>query len=155
MIDLRRILVPTDFSKHSETALKYAVSFAEKFGAEIHLLHVVQDFALFLPDAVTAGPPVLPPIEQLTASVREALARVVRDHNLEHFPIHAEAREGTPYHEIVGFAKEKEIDLIIMGTHGRGGLAHLLLGSVAEKVVRKAPCPVLTVRDPEHEFVHD
>ncbi|MCI0457235.1 MAG: universal stress protein, partial [Gemmataceae bacterium] len=154
-IDLHRILVPTDFSKHSQTALKYAVALAEKFGAEIHLLHVVQDFAVFLPDAVTAGPPVLPPVDQLTAAVRDALARVIRENKLEPLPIHSEAREGTPYHEIIAFAQEKDIDLIIMGTHGRGGLAHLLLGSVTEKVVRKAPCPVLTVRDPEHEFVRE
>jgi nucleotide-binding universal stress UspA family protein len=147
--------VPTDFSKHSETALKYAVSFAEKFGAEIYLLHVVQDFALFLPDTVTAGPPILPPVEELTAAVRTALDRIVKEHHLERLQVHGEAREGTPYHEIITFAKEKDVDLIIMGTHGRTGLAHLLLGSVAEKVVRKAPCPVLTVRDPEHEFIHD
>jgi nucleotide-binding universal stress UspA family protein len=119
------------------------------------LLHVVQDFALFLPDTVTAGPPILPPVEQLTAAVRTALNRVIKENHLERFTVHGEAREGTPYHEIIAFANEKDVDLIIMGTHGRGGLAHLLLGSVAEKVVRKAPCPVLTVRDPEHEFIHD
>ena len=62
--------------------------------------------------------------------------------------------EGTPFEEIVRFAREKDIDLIVMGTHGHTGLAHLFLGSVAEKVVRRAPCPVLTVRHPEHEFVH-
>ena len=59
-----------------------------------------------------------------------------------------------PFTEIIRFAKDKDIDLIVMGTHGHTGLAHVLLGSVAEKVVRKAPCPVLTVRHPEHEFVH-
>jgi nucleotide-binding universal stress UspA family protein len=63
-------------------------------------------------------------------------------------------REGTPFYEIITCAKELEVDLIILGTHGRGPFAHMLMGSVAEKVVRKAPCPVLTVRHPEHEFVH-
>ena len=62
-------------------------------------------------------------------------------------------RQGPPFLEIVRYAQEANIDLIVLGTHGRGGLAHMLLGSVAEKVVRKAPCPVLTVRHPEHEFV--
>ena len=154
MIDLHRILVPTDFSKHSQNALAYAVAFAEKFGAELFLLHVVQDLALFIPDSVTVAPPVAPPVERLTAAVREALERVVRDNNLGRLPVHPEVREGTPFHEIIRFAREKDIDLIVMGTHGHTGLAHVLLGSVSEKVVRKSPCPVLTVRHPEHEFVH-
>src|SRR5689334_1171838 len=154
MIDLRRILVPTDFSKHSENALQYAVAFADKFGSELYLLHVVQDLALFVPDTVTGTPPVVPPVQQLTAAVREGLQRVIREHGLERLPVCPEVREGTPFYEIIRFAKEKDVDLIVMGTHGRSGLAHVLLGSVSEKVVRKAPCPVLTVRHPEHEFIH-
>jgi nucleotide-binding universal stress UspA family protein len=154
MIDLRRILVPTDFSKHSHNALSYAAAFAEKFGAELYLLHVVQDLALFIPEAVSVAPPVTPPIEQMTAAVKEALQRVVREEDLGRFKVHCDVREGTPFYEIIQYAKENDLDLIIMGTHGHTGLAHVLLGSVTEKVVRKAPCPVLTVRDPEHEFVH-
>jgi nucleotide-binding universal stress UspA family protein len=154
MIDLHRILIPTDFSKHSQNALAYAVAFAEKFGAELHLLHVVQDLAMFLPDGVTAGPPLLPPVDQLTAAVRVALDRAIEENHLQHLPVQTHVREGTPFYEIIRFAKEKDIDLIVMGTHGRSGLVHVLLGSVTEKVVRKAPCPVLTVRHPEHEFVH-
>ena len=154
MIDLHRILVPTDFSKHSHNALTYAAAFAEKFGAELYLLHVVQDLALFIPEAVSVAPPVTPPIEQMTAAVREALDRAVRENDLGRLTVHCEVREGTPFYEIIQFARETNIDLIIMGTHGHTGLAHVLLGSVTEKVVRKAPCPVLTVRDPEHEFVH-
>jgi nucleotide-binding universal stress UspA family protein len=154
MIDLHRILVPTDFSKYSHNALTYAAAFAEKFGAELYLLHVVQDLALFIPEAVSVAPPVTPPIEQMTAAVHEALQRVVREEDLGRFKVHCEVREGTPFYEIIQFAKESDIDLIIMGTHGHSGLVHVLLGSVTEKVVRKAPCPVLTVRDPEHEFVH-
>jgi nucleotide-binding universal stress UspA family protein len=154
MIDLHRILVPTDFSKHSENALLYAVAFAEKFDAELHLLHVVQDLALFVPDTVAGTPPIVPPVDQLTASVREALDRVIREHGLERLRVCPEVREGTPFYEIIRCARDKDIDLIVMGTHGRSGLAHVLLGSVSEKVVRKAPCPVLTVRHPEHEFVH-
>ena len=151
---MHRILVPTDFSKFSHNALNYAAAFAEKFGAEIYLLHVVQDLALFIPEAVSVAPPATPPIEQMTAAVLEGLQRVVRENNLGRFNVHCEVREGTPFYEIIQFAKETAIDLIIMGTHGRSGLVHVLLGSVTEKVVRKAPCPVLTVRDPEHEFVH-
>ena len=154
MIDLHRILVPTDFSKHSHNALTYAAAFAEKFGAELYLLHVVQDLALFIPEAVSVAPPVAPPIEQMTSGVREALERLVKEKHLDRFKVHTEVREGTPFYEILQFAKEAGIDLIIMGTHGRSALMHVLLGSVTERVVRKSPCPVLTIRDPEHEFVH-
>jgi nucleotide-binding universal stress UspA family protein len=154
MIDLHCILVPTDFSKYSQAALNYAVAFAQKFEAELYLLHVVQDLAVFIPDMITVSPPPSPSVEQLTGAVHAAFDRLVRENQLERLPLHREVREGTPFYEIIRFAKEKEIDLIIMGTHGHSGLAHVLLGSVTEKVVRKAPCPVLTVRHPEHEFVH-
>jgi nucleotide-binding universal stress UspA family protein len=154
MIDLHHILVPTDFSKHSDNALVYAVAFAEKFQAELHILHVVQDLAVFVPDMVSAAPPVAPPVEQITAAARGALDRIVRERQLGNLRVHTDVRQGPPFYEIVRYARETNVDLIIMGTHGRAGLAHVLLGSVAEKVVRKAPCPVLTVRHPEHEFVH-
>ncbi len=154
MIDLRRILVPTDFSKYSEVALTYATALAEKFGAELYLLHVVQDLALFIPDAVAVAPPIAAPVEQFTVAAREALGRVIRENQLERFKVHTDVREGTPFYEIIRYAHETNIDLIVMGTHGHTSLAHVLLGSVTERVVRKAPCPVLTVRHPEHEFVH-
>jgi nucleotide-binding universal stress UspA family protein len=154
MIELRRILVPTDFSKHSDVALTYAAALGEKFAAELYLLHVVQDLALFIPDAVAVAPPVAPPVEEFLAAAREALGRVCKTSLLEGLRIHPEVREGTPFYEIIRFAKETDIDLVVMGTHGHTGLTHVLLGSVTEKVVRKAPCPVLTVRHPEHEFLH-
>jgi nucleotide-binding universal stress UspA family protein len=154
MIDLHRILVPTDFSKFSQAALTYATAFAEKFGAELHLLHVVQNLALMIPDSVNVMPPVGPSIDQLTRAVSEALDRLVAENHLEHLKVQKGVREGTPFYEIIQYAKETDSDLIVMGTHGHSGLVHMLLGSVTEKVVRKAPCPVLTVRHPEHEFVH-
>ena len=154
MIDLHRILVPTDFSKYSQSALAYAVAFAEKFNADLYLLHVVQDLALFIPDMVTVTPPLTPTVKQLTDAVQVAFDQVARENHLERVRLHREVREGAPFYEIIRFAKEADIDLIVMGTHGHSGLAHVLLGSVTEKVVRKAPCPVLTVRHPEHEFVH-
>jgi nucleotide-binding universal stress UspA family protein len=154
VIDLHRILVPTDFSKYSQVALTYAAALAERFEAELYLLHVVQDLALFIPDAVAVAPPITVPVEQFTTASHEALNRLVNENNLQHLTVHRDVREGTPFYEIIRFAREKEIDLIVMGTHGHTGLVHVLLGSVTEKVVRKAPCPVLTVRHPEHEFVH-
>jgi universal stress protein A len=155
MIDLHRILVPTDFSKHSQNALRYGAAFAEKFAAEVHLLHVVQDLALFIPDNVTGVPLVTPPVDQLLDAARQTLERRLQEAALPPgIKVRLEAREGSPFYEIIQYAKEIDVDLIVMGTHGHTGLVHVLLGSVAEKVVRKAPCPVLTVRDPEHEFVH-
>jgi nucleotide-binding universal stress UspA family protein len=154
MIDLHRILVPTDFSKSSANALTYGAAFASRFGAELHLLHVVQDLALFIPEAVMVSPPMMPPVEQFVSAARTALDRAVSELAVPDVRIVPEVAEGTPFEEIIRFAREKDIDLIVMGTHGHTGLAHLFLGSVAEKVVRRAPCPVLTVRHPEHEFVH-
>jgi nucleotide-binding universal stress UspA family protein len=154
MIALHRILVPTDFSKSSDNALRYAVAFAEKFGAEIHLLHVVQDLALFIPEAVMAIPPPAPPVEQFIAAARAALERAIGGLNCPGLTVHPEVAEGVPSEEILRLARQRDVDLIVMGTHGHTGLAHILLGSVCEKVVRRAPCPVLTVRHPEHEFVH-
>jgi len=153
MINLKRILVPTDFSKHSQNALRYAAAFARRFEAEIHLLHVFQDLAVSQPEAVTVGPPIVAPIEQFLASAQASLQRLIEENQLTGIPIHPIVRTGSPFDEIIQFAKEQDIDLIVMGTHGRGWLAHVLLGSVTEKVVRKSPCPVLTVRHPEHEFV--
>ncbi len=154
MIDLKRILLPTDFSKFSHVALKYAASLADKFGAELYLLHVIQNIGLLIPDMVSVTPPVMPDPEQMGSAVREALGRVVKENGLDRLKVQTEVREGTAFYEIIQFAREKNIDLIVMGTHGHSGLVHVLLGSVTEKVVRKAPCPVLTVRHPEHEFIH-
>jgi nucleotide-binding universal stress UspA family protein len=153
MINLKRILVPTDFSDHSHNALRYGAAFAEKFAAELYLLHVFQDLAVSQPEAVTVGAPIVAPLEQFMAAAQTALERLIRDNNLGRLAVHPEVRAGAPFDQIVQFAVDKDIDLIVMGTHGRGWLAHVLLGSVTEKVVRKAPCPVLTVRPAEHEFV--
>ena len=146
MIDLHRILVPTDFSEHSANALRYGIALAEKFGAELHLLHAYQDLAVYQPDAVTVGPPTVPPVDALTAAARAALAKIVLDYHLENLRVHTEVREGPPVEEIVDYAHDNTIDLIVIATHDRGWLAHLLMGSVAEKVVRDAHCSVLVVR---------
>ena len=153
MITLRRILVPIDFSPHSDQALKYAVALAEKFSAQLFLVHAFQDVSIYQTEVVSGAPPILPPVEQLTASARGEMDRLVSERQLHRFNVHTEIVEGAPVEEIVDYAKEKDIDLIVLATHGRGWLAHAIMGSVAEKVVRKAPCPVLTVRLEEHEFV--
>jgi len=150
MISLERILVPTDFSDHSRQAIKYACELAKRFGAELHLLHVVQP----LTTHVSYGPPIpdaeLLPREQPAREVLDALAEPGLD---DVSRVERSVLTGTPFVEIVRCAKHKDANLIVMGTHGRTGLVHALIGSVAEKVVRKAPCPVLTVRPDGHQFV--
>ena len=148
MITIRRILVPTDLSPAATPAVRYGAELAEKFGAELILLTIVHDLALVIPDAVMPTPVATPDLDELMASTRMGLTRVVEELNLGRFHPQLEVRIGSPATEIVATATELKADLICLGTHGRGALAHLLLGSVAEQVVRHAPCPVLTVRSP-------
>jgi nucleotide-binding universal stress UspA family protein len=154
VIDLHQVLVPTDFSQCSKSALVYGVALADRFGAQLHLLHVVQDLALSIPDMVMVTPPVAPSVTELKRAAQGAFDRLIADNKLDPAKLVRAVREGAPFYEILEYAKEADIDLIVMGTHGHTGLAHVLLGSVTAKIVRQAPCPVLTVRHPEHEFVH-
>jgi len=151
MIALKRILVPTDFSGCSDAALKYGRALTEAFCATLHLLHVVQD-PYTQPWAAEAFPtPLVEMLAQWEDQARQRLATLLPAGDRTGAAIATIV--GSPFYEIVRYATEQQIDLIVIGTHGRGPLAHMLLGSVAEKVVRKAPCPVLTVRHPQHEFV--
>jgi len=153
MIELNKIVVPTDFSDYAKHAVPYACTLADRFGSELHLLHVLQDLVTFVPEPGLAFPPPGDYLEELETSARKALTQVLDPAWEGGKSIVRVICQGTPFLEILRYAKQNDIDLIVMGTHGRTGLAHMLLGSVAEKVVRKAPCPVLTVRPPEHEFV--
>jgi nucleotide-binding universal stress UspA family protein len=149
MIQIKRILVPTDFSEYSRQALKYACALAERFSSELHLLNVVQPLALSTPYAGALPEEVMYPVPAAEKEMSE-----LSDPGFEQAAsVERSVRTGTPFVEIVRYAREKDIDVIVMGTHGRGGLIHALIGSVAEKVVRKAPCPVLTVRPEGHQFV--
>lgn len=146
MITIRRILVPTDFSDCATPAVRYAVELADKFGAELILLHVVPDSVLALPDAVMPTPAPLADLQALTEAGKTGLANLIAALKLESRNPRAEVRLGSPEQEIVAAAKDLHADLVCIATHGRGGLARVILGSVAEMVVRHAPCPVLTVR---------
>jgi nucleotide-binding universal stress UspA family protein len=151
MIVLKRILVPTDFSQCSDAAVRYARALAEAFQASLHLLHVVQD-PYTQPWAAEAFPaPLGEMLGQWEEQARLRLGTLVGEQ--ERATTTTATVVGSPFFEIVRYAAEQQIDLIVIGTHGRGPIGHMLLGSVAEKVVRKAPCPVLTVRHPQHEFV--
>ena len=152
MISLKKLLVADDFSEHSGIALQYAAEFARAFDASVIVCHVVEG-ASILAQMPPGGEGYFPPN---LAELQEEAAGKLLQQRLEEFGLaNADVRipAGKPFVEIVRLAKEENADLIITGTHGRGAIAHMLMGSTAEKVVRKAPCPVLTVRSGEHEFV--
>jgi len=153
MIQLKRILLPTDFSEYSAAARQYACAFADQFRAELHVIHVIQDLAPLVPEPGVIVPPPADYLRELELNAQTMLERVIEPAWAAGKTIVRAVRQGPPFLEIVRYAKETNIDLIVIGTHGRTGLAHVFMGSVAEKVVRKAPCPVLSVRHPEHEFV--
>ena len=152
MIHINKIMHPTDFSANSNHALKYACALASHFGAELHVVHVVADLAL-----VT-----LPPVDgylpegyyqDAKKHAEEELAKIPDRELIGKTPVTKKTVDGSPYLEIIRYAHDNKMDIIVMGTHGYSGLTHMLMGSIAEKVVRKSPCPVLTVHPEEHEFV--
>ena len=153
MVKLQRILCPTDFSELSVGAVNYAVLLAEAFGAELHVLHVVDQAYQYW---MAVGPetlPVGPTPKELMTIAKKQMDEFADQYVPEKVQASREVLSGRPFLEIIRVAKERKSDLIVIGTHGRGALKQVLLGSVAEKVVRKAPCPVLSVREPGHEFI--
>ncbi|MBW3538683.1 MAG: universal stress protein [Planctomycetes bacterium] len=151
MIELKNILLPTDFSEPSLASARYALELARRFGSRVHLLYVIEDPQVFLPPFEHQA---IPSRDELEAFARDALDAWELPEGAEGCDIVRRFRHGTPFTQIINDARENDIDLIVLGTHGRGAMAHLLMGSVAEKVVRKAPCPVLTVRPEGHQFIH-
>ena len=154
MIALKNIVVATDFSEPSDAALAYGRALARTFGATLHLVHVVDNVPTLVygAEAYAVSMPELQ--QEVENAARTQLADLLVDNDRPPLPARAVLlTSNAPAAAIVDYAKGERIDLIVAGTHGRGGVAHLLMGSVAERVVRTAPCPVLTVRHPEHEFV--
>jgi len=157
---LKRILVPIDFSDCALKALRYAVPFAKQNGASITLLHIVNvpsyyavdgggfNYGAFQPDYATLE-------ADLRALGEKRLTAMAQEEARDHVPTDSLVTSGPPASEIVETARSMPADLIVISTHGRTGLNHVLLGSVAEHVIRHAPCPVLVVREHEHEFVGD
>jgi nucleotide-binding universal stress UspA family protein len=152
MINLKTILVPSDFSDCSDEALHYGLELARRFNASVHLLHVVMDPATqpWGAEGFAAGP-LFEAVGEWKKQAEERLTSLVPETDRDRVTI--VTRVATPYAEILAYAAASNADLIVMGTHGRGGVSHMLLGSIAERIVRRAPCPVLTVRRPEHGFV--
>jgi nucleotide-binding universal stress UspA family protein len=141
MYPIRKILHPTDFSEPSRAAFGVACALARDYGAELLIVHVVQPPPMYAPDGIPVS---VPPEEPYAARVE--LARVRPDDprvKVEHKLLDGDAAE-----EIIKAADSERADVIVLGTHGATGLTRLLMGSVAERVMRKAPCPVLTVRAP-------
>lgn len=145
MIDIRRVLCPVDFSEHADVAADWARDLSDRFGAELHLLHVVAVLDPLIPPGAATFASEL--VREIQESARSRLDEVAGGHDAV-----TALREGAPFGEIVDYATEQDIDLIVMGTHGRTGISHLLIGSVAEKVVRRAPCAVLTIRSDGQQF---
>jgi nucleotide-binding universal stress UspA family protein len=153
-VSFERILFPTDFSDLSQAGLDYACVMAEAFSAELHCLHVVDDAYQYWSAMGPESIPVGPPPEDLLDLARKRMEQFKSDHlgGLKRAAV-TTVRVGRPFAEIIAYARENAICLIVMGTHGRGAIAHMLLGSTTEKVVRKAPCAVMTVRAADQAFV--
>ncbi len=152
MIKLKKILVPTDFSENAKLGLDYAKEFATTFGAEVIVVHITE------PPIYPIGPGMVPVAwESMESDIRAYTDKHLQEAKEsfgEAIKVKVVHREGAPFVELIKLAKEEDVHMIIMSTHGYTGLKHMLLGSTTEKVVRKAHCPVLTVRPSEQEFVH-
>jgi nucleotide-binding universal stress UspA family protein len=160
-MDIQNILVPIDYSEDSQRALRWGASLAEKYGAKLLLLHVIPNaveevypegtgsmsptpsyYEVRAPGVWTKHPIIIDRVDTAHTELRD----VADQHLKDTAPVQVKVAVGKPTEEILRVAREEKVDLIIMGTHGRTGVRHLVLGSVAEAVTRQAPCPVLTVR---------
>ncbi|MGA7720809.1 MAG: universal stress protein [Ignavibacteriaceae bacterium] len=144
---IKRILVPIDFSDYSKSSLKYAVNFAKSFGAELFLIYVVEP--IIYPPDFSMGQIAIPSLDlEMDKRAFEELNKLAVKEIPKELIANTIVKTGKPFIEIIETAVEEKIDLIIIATHGHTGMEHILFGSTAEKVVRKAPCPVLTLREP-------
>ena len=160
MITLKNILVATDFSEPAEAALTYGQALVRTFNATLHVVHVVGNVSRIAYGAdgyFVALPEMQQEVDNAARKQLDNLLVCAGDHvEADERPLTSRSvviASDKPALAIVEYAQRERIDLIVTGTHGRAAMAHLLMGSVAERVVRTAPCPVLTVRHPEHEFV--
>lgn len=149
---INKILVPIDFSDYSKSVLRYAVNFAKLFNAEILLIYVVEP-VIYPPD-FSMGQIAIPTVAtEFDERAREELNKLAKNEIPQEIKVTTLIKSGKPFVEIIDTASEADVDLIIIATHGHSGVEHILFGSTAEKVVRKAPCPVLTLREPVKGFM--
>jgi universal stress protein A len=149
MIPIHRILVPTDFSEPAAAALKWATTLAREFDSQLYLLHVVPEPYAYPWGTELSTLPLNDILAQSEEAARQRLGELAADTALPAGRVVTTAVVGTPVDQVLALVKDEQIDLIVLGTHGRGLVGHLLLGSVAERVVRRSPVPVLTVHGPE------
>ena len=151
MVAFKEIIVPTDFSEHSLRALDYAIEIADKFRSRLTIIYVIEPLLQAADVSWTTVD-----FEQLNLAHKESaqkqLGQLVEERIPKGMAVETKTLFGKPFVEILKEAKADNADLIVMATHGRGAISHILMGSTAEKVVRKAPCPVLTVKHPKHLF---
>jgi nucleotide-binding universal stress UspA family protein len=143
---IRSILIAHDFSETADHALSYALDLAERLGAKATVVHTYEIPSYGMPAAPVVSPEMVGDIARIERSSLDQVAARSRKPGVD---LNTVLRQGTPAAEIVATAKELKADLIVMGTHGRRGLSRVFMGSVAEKVVRTAPCPVLTMHGPD------
>ncbi|NTU42863.1 MAG: universal stress protein [Nitrospirales bacterium] len=146
-MEIKKILFPTDFSEGAMNALPYAIDLAKSYGAQIYLMHVVYDIAsasgLYVPHVSVSEM-----YKELEASAEKELERFGIEQRRDLKDVQYVLRRGVPYEEVLKFSQEEGINLIVIGSHGRKGIDRVLFGSTAERIVRNASCPVLTVREP-------
>jgi len=151
MEPIKKILVPIDFSDYSKRALRYAIDFSKHFNSELILVSVIEP--MIYPADFSMGQVAIPATDQnLTERIENELKSLEENEIGNQVKSKRIIKSGKPFYEIVETAREEDVDLIIIATHGHTGVEHLLFGSTAEKVVRKAPCPVLTLREPIKGF---
>ncbi|MCS7229953.1 MAG: universal stress protein [Candidatus Kryptonium sp.] len=141
---IKKILLPTDLSPASISAFKYAKSLAEKYGASIYVLYILENIPIL---AIHGLDLTLERVEKnMEENAKQQLEKIVKENLKTKSKVQIFIRKGVVDDEILKFADEKKVDLIVMGTHGRTGIEYTLLGSITEKIVRKAKCPVLTIK---------
>jgi nucleotide-binding universal stress UspA family protein len=151
VLHLTKILVPTDFSDTSKNAIRYALRFAEQFGCEIALLYVVEPATPII--GAPLGVETFTDKDEFSIAERDLAVLAAEAHTNGAQSVHSFVRMGHAPNEITKAARDLDVDLIIISTHGYTSWRHLCIGSTAERVVRTAPCPVLVVREKEHEFI--
>ena len=152
MIKLKKVLVPTDFSESARHALRYGMSFAKEYGAELVLLHVVENLTVgYASDLFPV--PMAEVFQEISGYAKAELAKLAEEARQKGVVVSELVAQGKPSAEIIRFAAENDVDIVVLGAHGKGMLDQALFGSTTERVVRRSPCPVLTVRPAGHEFV--